>query len=212
MTSTSYAFQQVETFLRVFRSGPGFVGWKTPFGGYQQKAFSTVADALSLIAAHRCDANIWCSMAEFSPGATRDASNALSLRALWLDVDAHGNGAYATPDEASSAIDAFVAATGLPAPNFMHMTGHGVQPLWVLPEPIDKTDWEPAAEDLQELAKRYNLGADPITADAARILRVPGTYNFRDPDKPVETVLREVKAGYTDLATFHAAIKAALAK
>lgn len=53
------------------------------------------------------------------------------------------------------------------------------------------------------------VGADPITADAARILRMPGTHNFRDPDNPVKAELYETKAGYIDLDVFHAAVKAA---
>ena len=201
---------QSQAFLTMLRSGPGFIGWKTPGGRYQQEAFATVLEALAIIAAHRHEANIWCSMADFSPGTSREAENALSLKTFWLDRDAHGP--CQTPDDAFGAVYAFVAAAGLPNPDYMHMTGHGAHAFWVLPEPISKAEWQPVANDLQELAKRMNLGADPITADAARILRVPGTYNFRDPDNPIETVLHEGKAGYTDLLSFHDAIKAALSK
>ena len=134
------------------------------------------------------------------------------LKSFWLDVDAHGKGPYDTPDEALAGIKTFVRDAGLPVPNFIHMTGHGVQAFWVLPSPISKTDWQPVADGLQELAKRTGLGADDITADAARILRVPGTCNFRDPDHPVETVLQEVNPNNTDRASFHAAISTALSK
>lgn len=201
---------QQKFFITELRSGPGLIGWKTPGGRYQQEAFATVLDALAIIVAHRHEANIWCSMADFHPGASREAENALSLKAFWLDKDAHSPGQ--TPDDAIGAVYAFVAAAGLPNPDYMHMTGHGAQAFWVLREPISKAEWQPVANDLQELAKRMNLGADPITADAARILRVPRTYNFRDPDNPVETVLHKVKVGYTDLPSFHAGIIAALSK
>lgn len=204
--------EQPQIFFNVLRNGPGFVGWKAPDGHYQQAAFETVAEALALIAAHRDVANIWCAMAGFSPGTSRDAVNAVSLQSFWLDVDAHGTGPYETPDDVLAGIKAFVKAAGLPRPNFIHMTGHGVHVFWVLPEPISTNEWQPVADCLQELAKRMNLGADPITADAARILRVPNTRNFRDPENPVEAVLYETKAGYIELEPFHAAIKAALSK
>jgi len=204
--------EQQHLFINELRNGPGFVGWKAPYGHYQQAAFETIAEAFALIATHREDANIWCAMAEFSPGTSRNAINAVSLKSFWLDVDAHGKGPYETPNDALNGIKAFVKAAALPKPNYIHMTGHGVQVFWTLPEPISTNEWQPVADGLQELAKRINLGADPITADAARILRVPGTFNFRNPDNPVEAVLYETKSGYIELELFHAAINAALSK
>ena len=204
--------EQQHLFFNELRNGPGFVGWKAPYGHYQQAAFETIAEALALIATHREEANIWCAMGGFSPGTSRDAVNAVSLQSFWLDVDAHGKGPYETPNDALNGIKAFVKAAALPKPNYIHMTGHGVQVFWTLPEPISTNEWQPVADGLQELAKRINLGADPITADAARILRVPGTFNFRNPDNPVEAVLYETKSGYIELEPFHAAINAALSK
>lgn len=204
--------EQQHLFFNELRTGPGFVGWKTAGNSYKQQAFENEPKAIALIATKVDQANIWCSMGEFSSGTSRDAENVLSLKSFWLDVDAHGKGPYGTPHETLTGIKSFVANAGLPKPNYVHMTGHGVQVFWVLPSPISKADWQPVAYDLQELAKRMNLGADPITTDAARILRVPGTYNFRDPDNPVPTTLSKVKTGYTDLQAFHAAIKAAFSK
>jgi AAA domain/Primase C terminal 2 (PriCT-2) len=204
--------EQQHLFFNELRNGLGFVGWKAPDGHYQQAAFETISEALALIAAHRDKANIWCAMAGFSPDTSRDAVNAVSLQSFWLDVDAHGKGTYETPDDALNGIKGFVKAAALPKPNYIHMTGHGVQVFWTLPEPISTNEWQPVADGLQELAKRINLGADPITADAARILRVPGTFNFRNPDSPVEAVLYETKSGYIELEPFHAAINAALSK
>lgn len=204
--------EQQHLFFNELRNGPGFVGWKAPDSRYQQEAFKTIAEALALIDAHRDEANIWCAMAEFSPGTSRDAINAVTLKSFWLDVDAHGKGPYETPDDALAGIKAFVKAAALPEPNYINMTGHGTQVFWTLEEAIAKADWQPVADDLQELAKRMNLGADPITADPARILRVPGTRNFRDPDNPVEAVLHDTNSGFIDLHSFHGSIKAALTK
>jgi hypothetical protein len=199
-------------FLTELRTGPGFIGWKAPSAAYQQDTFQTTDEAIELIADNLGNANIWGSMATFPPGSSREAVNAVSLKSFWLDVDAHGKGPYGTPDEALAGIKTFVTSNGLPKPDYVHKTGHGMQAFWVLPEPINKADWQTVADDLQELAKRSDLDADPITADAARILRVPGTYNYRSPDKPVATVLHKVKDGYTDHTSLHAAIQAALSR
>ena len=204
--------EQQRLFLIDLRTGPGFIGWMPPGGAFKQKAFATDQQASGLIGNHSGTANVWASMATFGPGACREAQNAEYLKSFWLDVDAHGKGPYGTPDEALAGIKSFVADAGLPQPNYIHMTGHGTQVFWVLAGSIARADWQPVADNLQELAMRMNLGADPITADAARILRVPGTHNFRDPDNPIPTTLSEVKAGYTDLQAFHAAIRAALSK
>ena len=204
--------EQQHRFLTELRTGPGFIGWKKPSASYQQDTFQTTDEAIELIADSIDNANIWGSMGTFPPGCSRDAVNAMTLKSFWLDVDAHGKGPYGTPDEALAGIKAFVRDAHLPKPNFVHMTGHGVQAFWVMPSSISKADWQPVADDLQELAKRTGLGADDITADAARILRVPGTYNFRDPDNPVKTLLYEVDPNYTDRASFHAAIGTALSK
>lgn len=204
--------EQQQLFLSDLRIGPGFIGWQPPSGVFKQKAFATDQEAINLIGNHSGTANVWASMATFGPGARREAQSALHLKSFWLDVDAHGKGPYGTPDEALAGIKAFVAKAGLPKPNFVNLTGHGVQVFWALPSPISKADWQPVADDLQQLAKRLDLGADPITADAARILRVPGTLNFRDPDNPRAATLHVLKPGHTALTALSFPIECALAK
>lgn len=204
--------EQQQLFLNDIRYGPGYIGWKSEGSDFAQQHFQTPEDALRIVSAHRAHSNVWCSMGSFRADTSRFASNAISLKSFWLDVDAHGKGPYETPDDALEGIKVFVKAAALPKPNYIHMTGHGVQVFWTLQDPISTNEWQPVADGLQELAKRMNLGADPITADAARILRVPGTFNFRNPDNTVEAVLYETKSGYIELEPFHAAINAALSK
>jgi hypothetical protein len=201
-----------QRFLNEIRTGSGYIGWCEPSGDYQQEWFKDTDAALAIIERQRPKANIWCSMAWFQKNGGRSAQRAEQLKAFWLDVDAHGKGPYETPDHALKGIKAFVNAAALPKPNYIHMTGHGVQVFWTLPDPISTHEWQTVADGLQELAKRMNLGADPITGDPARILRMPGTFNFRDPDNPVEAVLHDTNSGFIDLHTFHDAIKAALTK
>lgn len=204
--------RDMQVFLNVLRSGAGYIGFKSPTGKFKQEHFATEQEALDIIKAHHGDANIWGSMASFNKGTSRFASNAVLLNSFWLDVDAHGTGPHETPEHALDAVKHFIASCSLPKPKYVNMTGHGVQVFWTLEEAIAKSDWQLVADDLQELAERAQLGADPITGDAARILRIPGTYNFRDPENPVLAALYETKAGYIHLKAFHEVIKAALAK
>ncbi len=206
------AQSQQTQFFEHLRSGPGFIGWKPHDSGFGQRWFADEAEALALIERHGGRANVWVSMAEFPNGREgRVTEKARRLKAFWLDVDAHGKGKYATPGECCAGIRRFVEATGLPRPNYIHGTGHGVQALWALPLAISRSDWQPVADALQKLAKAHELGADPITADPARILRVPGTFNFRNPENPRPTELFDLKHSYTELAALMTALEGALA-
>lgn len=203
--------EQQKLFLSGLRSGPGFICTCVPGGKFQQQWFADEESAGRLVLAKHKTSNIWCSMASFSDSKTRSADNAVSLKAFWFDIDAHGDG-YASPLDCLLALQSFVRVTGLPRPTHIQATGHGVQAFWVLARAIGKDEWQPIAVDLQELGRRHNLGADPITADPARILRVPGTLNFRKPDEPRDTVLHELKPGLIELIGFRSAIEEALAK
>lgn len=203
--------EQQRHYLTQVRQGPGFIGWKRPGGRYEQKWFENLDAALEIVAQQKANANIWCSMGEFSDfQQSRTANNASRLKAFWFDVDAHGKGPYRTAEACDAAIRQFVQAAGIPMPNYLHATGHGVQAIWVLEEAISRADWQPVAERLESAGASYGLVADPITADAARILRLPDTLNFRDPDNPRLAAIHIAQPGYTDLAAFNEAITVAL--
>lgn len=179
-------------FLQLARSGAGVLGFKPINGPYHEKSFRDDAHALSLIAANGSKADVWVSMATYpSQSASRSQKNAEGLCSLWLDVDAHDGSKYKTVDEVKAAIESFLVHTELPGPTFIHCTGHGIHVIWAFNKVITRAEWQPAAAKLQDLARRMLLDADPITADAARILRVPGTWNFRDPEKPKLATISE---------------------
>ena len=51
---------------------------------------------------------------------------------------------------------------------------------WPLETEVEYKDWFPVAEKLKSLCAEYNLLADPaVTSDGARVLRVPGSHNFK---------------------------------
>jgi hypothetical protein len=120
----------------------------------------------------------------------RTAKNAKWFKAFWLDLDCGENKPYDTQASALDALRIFVKATGLPRPTIIN-SGRGVHVYWTLKETIGYNDWKPTAEALKKFCASYNLSADPaVTADAARILRVPDTLNFKDnPPKPVSVLV-----------------------
>jgi len=110
--------------------------------------------------------------------------NLLALTAAFADVDvgkAGHKGAvkYQTKDEALAAIEAFPLR-----PSLVIDSGGGFQPYWLFREAVPLT---------QEIITRLEginrglaqaLGADLAATDAARILRLPGTFNMKLTGKP----------------------------
>lgn len=118
--------------------------------------------------------------------AHRHASKALQLKAIWLDVDVKAAPkGYPTLKEAIEAINDFVIAAQLPPPTALVFSGGGVHVYWISDKPLTPAEWRPYAEGLKAEAIRLGLRCDAgLTADAARILRVPGTFNNKIPGKP----------------------------
>ncbi len=200
-------------YLTLVRNGPGVLGFKPVNGVFYEKHFNTDDEALSLIAANGTHADTWVSMATYSdPKASRSKANAECLRALWLDIDAHAGSKYETVKEVEAALEAFIVNTSLPKPTLIHLTGYGVHAIWVFSKIVNRQEWQPAADKLQDLAVRMFLGADKITADAARILRVPGTFNHREPQSPKAAHFHETGVGPHDFNRMEEAIDLALSK
>lgn len=113
--------------------------------------------------------------------AMRDSFAALLLRSFWIDVDVKP-GAFATTVEAKAAFDKWRIAMGLPEPTFIVLTGSGgFHVHWVLDDPVSRETWLPLAHALQNALKTHQFPCDyGVVIDACRILRIPGTQNFKD--------------------------------
>ena len=128
----------------------------------------------------------------FEEAGSREADNVKQMRAFFMDLDCGVNLKTGKPKEfpdqyaAIVALKTFVKANGLPRP-FLVSSGYGVHVYWPLTAPVDFMAWLPVAEKLKALAKAQGFKADEtVTADAARVLRVPGTHNHKGgTSKPV---------------------------
>lgn len=140
--------------------------------------------------------------------AAKHAADALALKALWLDVDVKDPPkGYANLGEAIDAVLMFVKTVGLPPPSALVHSGGGLHVYWTSISDLTPADWKPYAEGLKALALQHGLRCDAgVTADAARVLRVPGTYNFKHGQKRPVKILH-LGAPY-DFATQLAFLKA----
>jgi len=115
------------------------------------------------------------------PKASRTYRNIVSFNSLFMDIDVGKPGAYATTAEALDAVKDFCEVTGMVLPTFEVLSGTGgLHVYWCFDRPVPFEDWKPLAVALQSAALTYKLKFDPqVTVDAARILRVPNTFNHK---------------------------------
>jgi len=133
--------------------------------------------------------DVYFALATFKERGKRTADNALYIRSFFmdLDVDPAGGGKYTSKKEAATAFSEFLQSTslGLLGTPWIVSSGGGLHVYWPLTEQVSIAQWKPAAEALKRLAKKQSLHIDfTVTADAARILRIPGTLNLKIPGSP----------------------------
>lgn len=117
------------------------------------------------------------------PWVDRDKKNAVSLKSLFMDIDVGPGKAYATPADADAALAKFLVDSGMPQPTMVVRSGSGgLHVYWCFEKPVPVMAWQPLATALKASAKHHKFEIDPaVTADAARILRVPTTLNYKQP-------------------------------
>jgi putative DNA primase/helicase len=123
-----------------------------------------------------------------------DASRITKLRSLWADLDFKDSGLK----DADSAKQVISMLSGMlnSEPTAVVFSGYGLQPYWVVE---DGSITENNRQYVSGLLKRWGQlvqrvasieggYVDPVY-DLPRVLRAPGTYNFKEPDSPVLTRL-----------------------
>ena len=127
----------------------------------------------ALMLGRRTDVYVGC-----APRTRRHGGRDAVARAfvLWADCDG---------EHAAAALERFQ-----PQPSIVIASGSGrnCHAYWPLTEPLEREQLERANRRLA-----HALGADPASADAARILRLPGTYSHKHrPPVPVEALRLDV--------------------
>lgn len=116
-------------------------------------------------------------LATFEREGSREATNARYIRSFFIDMDG-----YASKKEALITLQGFLDRTGLAelGTPWAVGSGGGVHCYWPLREELPISVWKPVAERLKALCAQEKLRIDmTVTADAARVLRLPNTLNFK---------------------------------
>ena len=122
--------------------------------------------------------------------AKRFHENVGACNCLWADVDVKPNdgNAYETKAKLSKAFQQFLLSSHLPFPNLIVRSGRGGLHLyWLFARLLTPDEWRPFAQALVNAAEAHGFKIDAVcTTDICRLLRIPGTENFKtDPPLPV---------------------------
>ena len=118
---------------------------------------------------------------------SRTAENVRAFRAVWTDIDVGKPGAYATRNDAVTALKGLCQQDAhIPTPTILVVSGYGIHAYWHFDRDIDPDHWRAIAGALQALEQHHGLLADhTVTTDAARVLRPVGTFNYKKRDTPM---------------------------
>ncbi len=135
------------------------------------------------------DWNVYVAMATFS-SECREAANALSLKSFFVDLDSKNGKPYVDAADASRALKAFVKTAKLPVPTVV-ASGGGVHAYWAFTEDVPVARWLPYARALKQFCFEHGLKIDAqVSADVARVMRLPGTLNYNTPSPTLAQVVR----------------------
>lgn len=107
----------------------------------------------------------------------RVAKNTRFIKSFFIDMDG-----YASKKEAATALARFLAETGLDLLGnpWVVSSGGGLHCYWPFEKEVEISEWKPMAENLKRLCVQQSLRIDlTVTADSARVLRIPETFNFK---------------------------------
>lgn len=133
--------------------------------------------------------NTYMALASFDDANSRKAEHALYMRSFFMDLDCGEGKMYPSKRAAVEALDKFLGDSGLGklGQPWLVDSGGGVHVYWPLDRDIPVAGWKVIAELLKKTAYALSFKIDmTVTADAARVLRMPGTHNRKyGPDRMV---------------------------
>jgi hypothetical protein len=147
--------------------------------------------------------NVFFGCAKYKEDTNRTKDNVGFLKSFWLDIDCgidkdEANKGYIDQATGMEELKRFCSVIGLPRPLIVN-SGRGLHVYWALTEAISREQWEPVAARLHELCKTHKLYVDGAVFEAARILRIPGTFNFKAEPLLVEVMTDTVPMEFEEL-------------
>lgn len=148
--------------------------------------------------------NVYFGVAKFASNENRRKDNVLGLKAFWLDIDCGPTKAVVNPKTnrpdgyidqltALAKLREFCKTTKLPRPVLVD-SGFGIHAYWPMDRVLSRGEWEPVAAHLLKLCQQHDLYVDPVVFEPARILRLPGTLNYKDNPPAMVTLLSHAPA------------------
>lgn len=133
--------------------------------------------------------NVFFSCGKFKTDENREAANCGWMKSFFLDIDCgedkakpdkHGRirGYIDQPTGLQALVD-LCKTLKLPRPTIVD-SGRGWHVYWPLTESVPVEKWLDVANTLKARCLEHKFIVDPaVPADAARVLRIPGTFNFK---------------------------------
>lgn len=114
------------------------------------------------------------------PSAIRQEPNLVACHSFYMDIDVK-EGAYSSTKDALIAFRKFYVQVGLPQPTIIVGSGTGgFHVYWTIEEIFEPKEFRQVAGQLVAAGLQHGLIFDKqCTSDALRLLRVPGTWNFK---------------------------------
>lgn len=153
----------------------------------KEEFFDNHADAIAKITPFiDAEFNVFILVGNMLPDAiNRQSKNISEFSSLFIDLDCGPEKPYATQEDAARALTAFISDNNFPKPSIVVDSGRGIHAYWSFNKPLTKDEWLPLAQPFKKHLLNASLQIDPVvTADCARVMRVPGTYNHKTKDDP----------------------------
>ena len=165
-------------------TGLSYYGALIGRGNFTQHKFKSITALVAYAdkcKGKRCD--VYFATGSFDTNRTAD--DCQYKRALYLDIDCGPSKPYDSKRTGITELVGFCDEYFV-RPNIIVDSGNGIHAYWTFTNEISTEKWLPMAVALKDLCEAHGFAADPtVTADAARILRVPGTFNQKG-DTPQE--------------------------
>jgi hypothetical protein len=169
-----------------------------PTGAIHQKFFDSFSEMNELL--NDCDGlNVYVAPNTFKDH-SRLSSHAAFAKSFFVDLDVGLEKPYKSKSDAIDSLNAFTQKTQLPPPVIID-SGTGIHGYWPFDTDLTIDVWRPYAKLFKQFCINNGLHIDvAVTADAARIMRCPDTYNYKtDPPSKAYVISENIPQYSFDL-------------